>query len=165
MTAVIYASLGALGLVVMLIAVWRRWAWLIGWGLAMTGSSFGIWLVNGRGPGLGLATPLVASGLMALGEIAFYTAGRESGTEYGARQAVWVAVTGVGALALCALVLIAATISVKGSLVLTVGGTFAAVLAIALPSARFRRPTSTESRSPSGHTRTERTEQSTRSPK
>ncbi|MDQ6822547.1 MAG: hypothetical protein M3076_19810 [Actinomycetota bacterium] len=165
MTAVIAASLGALGVVVVLIAVWRRWPWLIGWGLAMCGASYGIWLVNGRGDGLGLATPLVAAGLLALGEITFYVSGRSHGSEYGARQVVWIAFTVLGALALCALVLIGATISVRGSLVLTIGGTLAAVLAIALPSVRFRRPTATESRSPSGHTRTERTERSTRSPK
>lgn len=165
MTSVIAASLGALGVILVLIAVWRRWSWLVGWGLAVAGCSYGIWLVNGRGDGLGLATPLVAAGLLALGEASFYLTGRGNGTEYGVRQAAWIAITALGALALCALVLIAATISVRGSLVLTIGGTLAAVLAIALPSVRFRRAAPTESRSPSRHTRTARTGRWPRSPK
>jgi hypothetical protein len=165
MTAVTAASVGALGVALVLIAAWRRWPWLIGSGLVMVGGSYGIWLVSGRGDALGLATPLVAAGLLALGEIAFYLAGRRHGSEYGVREAAWITVTAFGALALCALVLLAATISVRGSLVLTIGGTLAAVLAIALPSVGFRRRTPTESRFPSERRRTARTERSTRLPK
>ena len=165
MTPVAAAALGALGLALVLIAVWRRWPWLIGWGMAGVGSPYVIWLLNGRGPVIGVTTPLVAAGLLALGEAAFYGAGRRNGTEYGGRQAAWIASIALGTLAVCALVLIAATISVRGSIVLTIGGTLAAVIAIALPSIRFRRPTPTENRSQSGHTRTARTGRSPQPPR
>jgi hypothetical protein len=119
-------------------AVWARWPPLILWGLAALGCSYAVGLVGGHHPGPGLATPLVAAGLLAVGEAAFHGAERVRAIEYPWRQAARVALAALAALAVSAAVLLAATIAVPSSLVLTVGGTLAAVIAIALPSVRFR---------------------------
>jgi hypothetical protein len=129
----------AAGSMLLVVAVWARLPVLIAWGLAGLGGSFAVGLVSGRVAGLGPATPLVAAALLAVGEAAFYGAERASGTEYGARQALRLTLAAFAGLAVSASVLLAATIAAPRSLVLTVGGTLAAVIAIALPSAWFRR--------------------------
>jgi hypothetical protein len=130
-------ALTAGGAVLIVAAVWARWSALVACGLAALGSAYAVGLPSGHA--VWLATPLVAAGLLALGEAAFYGAERATGTEYSGRQAARVVLAALAGLAISALVLLAATIAVRSSLVLTLAGTLAAVIAIALPSARFRR--------------------------
>lgn len=141
MTALVSGALGALGCGLLIVAVWRRWSWLVGWGLLALGQTYGVWLLNRGGGGLGLAAPPVAAGLLGLGEAAFYGAGRSSGTETGGRQLAWIASVSLAAMVVSGLVLLAATISAERSLLLTVAGTLAAAVAITLPSVRFARST------------------------
>ncbi|HEY6396912.1 MAG TPA: hypothetical protein VIX82_05610 [Solirubrobacteraceae bacterium] len=132
-------ALTAMGLVLLVVAVWARRPALVGWGLAALAGAFAVGLLSTQGAGLGAVTPAVAAAMLMLGEAAFYGAERAAGTEYGARQTAWLTLAALAGLAVSALVLLAARIAAPSSLVLTIGGTLAAVLAIALPSVRFRR--------------------------
>jgi hypothetical protein len=132
---VIALTAGGSGLIVA--AVWARWPALILWGLAALGSAYAGGVASGRD--VWLTTPLVAAALLALGEASFYGAERASGTDYSGRQAARVLLAALAGLVVSAAVLLAASIAVPSSLVLTLAGTLAAVLAIALPSVRFRR--------------------------
>jgi hypothetical protein len=132
---VIVLTAGGAALIVA--AVWARSSRLIAWGLAALGSAYVVGVPSGRA--VWVTTPLVAAALLALGEAAFYGAERASGTEYSGRQAARVLLAALAGLAISAVVLLAATIAIRSSLVLTLAGILAAVIAIALPSTRFRR--------------------------
>ncbi len=132
-------ALAVTGSMLLVVAVRGRQSALVAWALAGLVASFAVGLVSGPAAGLGSPTPLVAAGLLVVGEAAFYGAERASGTEYGRRQALGLTLVALAGIAVSASVLLAATIAAPRSLVLTVGGTLGAVIAIALPSAWFRR--------------------------
>jgi hypothetical protein len=132
-------GLAAAGPMLLVVGAWARMAGVVAWGLAALGGSFAVALVSDRVAGLGSITPLVAASLLVAGEAAFYGAERATGTEYGGRQALGLTLVGLAGLAVSASVLLVATIAAPRSLVVTVSGTLAAVIAIALPSAWFRR--------------------------
>jgi Na+-translocating ferredoxin:NAD+ oxidoreductase RnfA subunit len=80
--------------------------------------------------------PLVAGGLLALAEICFAIGQRE-----GVRHHLfWALGSGLGGVVVSALVLLVATAGVRRSLPMTVAGTAAAVIAVALLSRAWRSP-------------------------
>lgn len=132
-------ALAGAGSLLLAAAVAARRARLIVWGLAALGFTAALEVSGGRGSGVGVATPLAAAALLALGEAAFYGAERAAGTEYTLRRASRVVLAMLSGLAVSAAVLLAAQIGVRSSLALTLGGTLAAVIAIALPGLGFQR--------------------------
>jgi hypothetical protein len=84
--------------------------------------------------------PLIAGGLLALMEIAFSFAQTTEDTTAGILpRLAWAAGAGLGGTAASALVLLAATPHVARSLLLTVAGTTAAVVVVAILSQAWRR--------------------------
>lgn len=83
--------------------------------------------------------PLLAGGLLALAELAFSFGSRDEDSRSGVLgRLAWAAGAGLGGIFVAALVLIAATAHVARSLPMTVGGTAAAVIVVALLSRASR---------------------------
>jgi hypothetical protein len=84
--------------------------------------------------------PLLAGGLLALAELAFsFGQPDEDPGPRVIRRLTWAAGAGVGGILVSALVLLAATVGVARSVPMTVGGTAAAVIVVALLSRAVRR--------------------------
>jgi hypothetical protein len=84
--------------------------------------------------------PLIAGGSLALTEIAFsFARNAEDATSHILSRLAWAAGAGLGGTVASALVLLAATPHVARSLLLTVGGTAAAVIVVAILSEAWRR--------------------------
>ena len=87
------------------------------------------------------AVPLIAGGLLALAELCFAIGlpGEPPASRVLGRLA-WALGAGVAGTVVSSLVLLAATAHVRRSLLMTVAGTAAAVIAVALISRAWRRP-------------------------
>lgn len=84
--------------------------------------------------------PLIAGGLLALAELAFSLGQQDEDSRFGVLgRLVWAAGAGLGGIVVSALVLLAATANVARSLPITVGGTAAAVIGVALLSRAAKR--------------------------
>lgn len=84
--------------------------------------------------------PLIAGGLLALAELAFSLGQRDHDSRHGSLGwLAWAAGAGLGGIVVSALVLLAATPNVARSLPLTVGGTAAAVIVVAVLSRAAKR--------------------------
>ena len=123
----------AVGLLLLIAAVaLRRDAWLI-WAMFALAGGCAVWLSAARGPRVAVVTPLIAAALLLLGEVAFPAAARGSDRAFAPRrQLPWLGAVATGAILTSTLVLLIGTLDVRRSVLITLAGTVAILVVIAL---------------------------------
>ena len=133
----VVVALAAAGSALLIAAGVTRATQLVLWGIAALGTAYAVVLPAINVTTAAVTAPLVAGGLFVAAEGVFLAAGRGAVPKPDpSRAATWLTAAGLGAIATSALVLLLATVAIGRSLLVTIVGTVAAVIVVAMLSGR-----------------------------
>jgi len=110
-----------------------RWPGTIGWGLGLVAAAYAVALPGIHGGARPASAAILGAAVLVAGESCFWVVTEDVPSAADARRrALWLAGWAAAAFAVAVLVMLAATVQLNRSLPLTIAGTVAAVLTVAL---------------------------------